>query len=258
MADQIPFAPWHEFQDAWDKLVLNGKEWPGIAMVEIDRANKWDTKKAQGSHGAEREFKGADLASVRITIKLWTSDHFDVMNGSGLLADIEPDPGKKKQDAVPIQHAVAALRKVTSITVDSVSGPRLEGGIGIISIAATEYRAPSSDNATGTANGRGGTGGNKANQAAQASSDCASLKAYLAGLQADYAEAVGDYNYKQQLYQEGRLTNPDGFFGGVSEEDVAEAEARMNGIAAQIADLQAQQERLGCNNRGPDAGELDP
>jgi len=224
-------------------------------MVEIDRANKWDTKKAQGSHGAEREFKGADLASVRITIKLWTSDHFDVMNGNGLLADIEPDPGKKKQDAVPIQHAVAALRKVTSITVDSVSGPRLEGGLGIISIAATEYRAPSSDNATGTANGRGGTGGNKANQAAQASSDCASLKAYLAGLQSDLAAAQAEHGELLGRYYQGSGLDPE---NDVTQEQLEASEAKMAAIQAQIADLQAQQERLGCNNRGPDPAELDP
>ncbi|MBK6515806.1 MAG: hypothetical protein IPG04_17325 [Polyangiaceae bacterium] len=157
MAEQIPAGPWHEEPELWDTAVLNDVECPGICKVEISRGNKWDEKKAKGSHGAEREYSGAEPAKVKLSIVTWTSAHHTVMREK-VLPIVEPVPGKKKVDAVQLQHAVAIARSVSAFTVDDVDGPSVSDGKATWKISGTEYRKPSTQNATGTA--KGGKGGN--------------------------------------------------------------------------------------------------
>lgn len=141
--------------EVWDRATFNEVESPGLASVSVSRANKWDTKKAQGSHGAERNFKGADLASVKIKIRLWTADDYVAFN-EDILPLLEPDPGKEKPSGVAIGHAVAWARNLRAITVDSVTGPESDpAGFVEYDIDATEYREPEKKNATGKATGAG-------------------------------------------------------------------------------------------------------
>jgi hypothetical protein len=139
--------------EVWDKATFNDLECPGLASVSISRANKWDTKKAQGSHGGERQFKGADLATVKIKVRLWTADDYVDFN-ENILPLLEPDPGKQKPSGVSLGHAVAWARNLRAITVDSVSGPESDNaGFVEYDIDATEYREPDKTNATGKASG---------------------------------------------------------------------------------------------------------
>ena len=258
MADQIPNGPWHDTPDDWDKVELAGKVWPGLAMVEVDRANKWDTKKAQGSHGGEREYKGADLAPVRIEIRYWTTEHHEQVRE--FLPDIEPVPGKKKQDAVSIKHAVTILRKVESITVDNISGPKVSNGIGTITITATEYRKPTSEHASGTASGKF-VGGDPRN----AQGNCATL-------QDQYAHAVGSYATESarlnslmaiaasngDTYQsDGSATRAvelaveNATRAAQAQLAVEQQKVVLQDIGNQIREIQGEMERNGCNQRSP-------
>lgn len=151
-------APWDEDARYWDTLELGGVEWPGLAVVDIQRSNKWDTKKAKGSHGGEREFNGADLAKVKIQLRAWTSEQLATIFAD-CLPLVEPTPGKEKLDAVALGHPVAAFRKVSQVTIDSISGPRIQERMAVWDIDATEYRPPETKNASGTASGKG-AGGN--------------------------------------------------------------------------------------------------
>lgn len=242
---ELPAGPWHESPDAWDTIVINGKEWPGIASVEIDRAQKWDTKKAQGSHGAEREFKGTDLANVKIELRLWTTEHFAAVEANGLLADIEPDPGKKKQDAVSIQHAVAAFRKVSAVTIDKVNGPKVSNGVGVITIDATEYRKPDTNNATGTASGR------TVNTEAQGiEMQCQELATRWVQENNEYIAAMTAYNTAVANAGFLDLNNP---FG-----DAAQASIRMNYAKEALDITTARMESLACRQRGTDPEYLEP
>lgn len=244
MADQIPNGPWHSTPDDWDKVELAGKVWPGLAMVEVRRANKWDTKKAQGSHGAEREYKGADLAQVRIEIRYWTTEHHEQVKE--YLPDIEPVPGKKTQDAVSLKHAVSIVRKVESVTIDDIDGPKVSNGVGTLTIAATEYRKPTSENATGTASGRNGPGNPK-----NAQGNCATL-------QSQYAQLLIQWN--QQAAELNRLTaalesdNTQQLLGlGVTEADVNRQKQVLDDINAQMREVQGEMDRNGCNQKSPGA-----
>lgn len=242
MADQIPNGPWHDTPDDWDKVELAGKVWPGLAMVEVRRANKWDTKKAQGSHGAEREFKGSDLAPVRIEIRYWTTEHHEQVRE--YLPDIEPTPGKAKQDAVSIKHAVTILRKVESITIDDIDGPKVSNGIGTITITATEYRKPTSENATGTASGRNGPGNPK-----NAQGNCNTLYQQYAQLLIQWNTQAAELNRLTALYESDNTQQLLGL--GVTQGDIDRQKSVLDDINAQMREVQGEMDRNGCNNKSP-------
>lgn len=155
MTEILP-GPWAEFSDVWDTLFLGGKEWPGIASIVVTRANKWDEKKAKGSNQAERQYTGTDPASVKITLRFWNSaEHYDALV-SECLPLVEPQDEKKRKEPLEISHAVTQARRVSKVTIDSVSGPDDNGDqTWSFSIDATEYRAPTTIK-SGTGTGTGG------------------------------------------------------------------------------------------------------
>jgi hypothetical protein len=206
---QLPDPP-QAVAELWDSITFNDVQCPGVASVSISRANKWDTKKAQGSHGGERTFKGSDLASVKIQIKLWTLEQHDAFLADHL-PPLEPDPGKKKPDGVTIGHAVATARNVRAITVDSVSGPEADhAGFVTYDIDATEYREPDKKNATGKA-----TGG---------SSLCETIRAQLELRYADLAVQ------KQLLSTYLQPASFDPALAGLAQQKIIEIEAAIAGL----------------------------
>lgn len=149
---RIPESPWEEAGS--DVLTIDGVTWPGIAFVTVTRANAWDEKKAKGEHQGERDFTGVQPAKVTITLKVsYLADRNRV--DSELLPKIDPDPqGKTKATSHTINHSACASRKVSAITVDSVSGwDRTSFDEATLTINATEYRPKASVNATGKAKG---------------------------------------------------------------------------------------------------------
>src|SRR5687767_1656382 len=108
--------------EVWDRVTFNDIECPGLSPVPRAEGKKRDAKKPQRWQGGERNFKGADLASVKIQIKLWEQQDYVAFN-TDILPLLEPDPGKKKPDAVAVGHAVAWARNLRAVTIDNVAGP---------------------------------------------------------------------------------------------------------------------------------------
>lgn len=237
---KIPLGPWHVHPELWDTLKIGEHEVPGIATVEITRANKWDNKKAKGQHGQEREFSGADAAKVRITIKFWTEDQW-LAFVEKILPVIEPNPEKKKIDSVALSHAVAAARKVDRVTIDSVDGPRIESGLGTVVIEATEFREPSPKNATGTATGKGYSGGKPGS--------CQDLANQITMYQAEMSEnqfVINDLTTQLSQF-EGSLAYVFTIFAGEAQGKIAQLQARNIELSQMILQLQQQQAILGCS-----------
>lgn len=210
--------------EVWDRVTFNDVECPGLAAVTISRSNKWDTKKAQGSHGAERTFKGADLASVKIQIRLWTADDYVAFN-ENILPLLEPDPGKKKPESVALGHAVAWSRSLRSITVDSVSGPDADPvGIVTYDIDATEYREPDKTLAQGKPGAGAGNG-----------ATCQQLAAQLVIL--DSTQVVWEIQRSEAATVH-----------GYDPAKLVEAEAQLANIAVQKNNVYISQAAAGCNN----------
>ena len=62
------FLPWggaNGDPGLWDKVVIGGVEFPGLATVEITRKNKKDDKKAKGTNSQKRSKAGVDAADVK-------------------------------------------------------------------------------------------------------------------------------------------------------------------------------------------------
>lgn len=153
MGTPLPLGVADAEPELWDTVVLGGKESPGLAAVTVSRANKSDEKKAKGESGSTKEYSGADTAKVNVSIKYITAaEHEEFLKE--ILPVIEPNPEKKKVEAISISHPVATARSVKKITVDKVDGPNKSGdGIWEWTIEATEFRQPSTKNATGTFKG---------------------------------------------------------------------------------------------------------
>ncbi len=144
----LPEAPWTTTRQFWDHIELNGKEVPGIATVEIERANKVDKKKAKGQHGGDKVYSGSEWAKVKIGIRILTKEAFDVFRQT-ILPMLEPVPGKKTPDVISIRHAVAEVRNVSAITIDKVEGPDIRDGAMEWQIDATEHSKASTEKAKG-------------------------------------------------------------------------------------------------------------
>jgi hypothetical protein len=158
---------------------------------------------------------------VRIEYRVWTSEQYAELIDE-LLPILEPDPTKGKRDAIAIGHAVATARKLTSITIDGIAGPkRAEPGIFALYIDATEQRPPEAKNAKGTAKGGGGSG--------KPATPCD-------GLRADYIRNRQDAAYlRQSAQQKLREFNPGGYLDDLQKADVLDLLAQA--IAAQMAGL---------------------
>ncbi len=222
----IPKGPWHENPDAWGKIVLGDWEIPGLCTFEPSRTNKWDTPKEKSKHGAKRKFQGVDLGTGRIENRIWTADQWREWTDTGFPI---LEPGPKAPDAgepIKIQHAIAAARKFTAITIDTITGPTRDGQFGVIEITFTEYREPDPTNATG------GSGGNI----------CTKLAAQLELLRADrivQASLINGY-----------------FLSGDIPLAVA-ADQKVKSIDAQIVAVQAHQIANGCNQAKPSTSDPD-
>ncbi len=247
----IPPGPWDTNPTLWDRLVTNDKEWPGLAKVEVTRANKFDDKKAKGSSGAEREFSGVEPAKVSIEIRFWTQADYDLIVAE-YLPMVEPNVEKKKLESVSISHSTTIARKVGAISVDSVKGPsRIEDGIWGFTIEGQEYRAPSSKNATGGIGGAGSQVG--------PASDCAALAVQLAQLQNDLKAAMVAHANLMAIIA-GSAAEVDSFTDAEAWAALlAERQNQATVLAQQIASLnqsyeavKAQQNSLGCNGAKPE------
>lgn len=229
MGEPIPFAPWNAVPEVWDRVAFDDEQSPGVAAVTISRSNKWDTQKAQASHGAKRDFKGSDLATVKIQIRfIYADDYVDFCER--ILPIIEPDPGKKKPTVIRLDHATAWARNLRTITIDTVSGPEIQGGIGVFDIDATEHREPDKTNA----GGKPGTG---------KGAKCQEIAATLAVL-----------DTQRVLWETLRAQAANPF--SLDPVMLGQAELQLVNIDAQRGPLLAAQEANGCV--GPPGGFLDP
>lgn len=252
MTQPLAFGPADSDPQLWDRIVLGGVEFPGIATVEIDRSNKKDEKKSKGKHGSENEYSGAENAKVKITIRFWTAEQYDAVV-TDCLKVVEPDPTKKKVDSVTIGHPIASARRVTAIMVDKVSGPTRRDKVWELSIDATEAKAPEAKGATGKYSGKGG---------GPPKGDCAALQQQYREHQ---AEATKLRAQAEEAFLQSQRPAPktETFIGGVDLNNGVNPESeaqrqRARSLQAQAAghdnearNIYARMQAMGCAERLP-------
>ena len=232
----IPAGPWDINPAIWDKVVIDDREWPGLATVKVTRANEWDTKKAKGSHNGEREFTGAKNATVKITIKFWTDEHWQQVK-TELLPTLEP-LDKTAANSHTLSHEVSNARKVKSFTVDQIDGPdRAETGIWTLTIDATEYRPPSDKNAVGTATGSGKGTGAVSNNCQDLANQYALYQAAIAGQQVILAGLYLD-----------RENHDLWLIWPLQEARIQDVQTEINILQGELDAIIARQNEYGCNS----------
>lgn len=157
----------------WDTIEVQGFKWEGLAKVSgFGRESEFDTKQAPGTQGATSTYRGDKLAEGKITLYLWTEDHWDQLPSFLLL--LRFDPKKKSGNALSIWHPSFDYFNppLRSVVVKKLGQPeRVKDGDSLytVTIDCLEYRPPKKANVTATPKGAGkggGAGGGAANPSA--------------------------------------------------------------------------------------------
>lgn len=157
----MPRAPWWTSDpESWDRVVLGGVELPGVCSVEdLKVAGRWDIKEAPGTDGAIETYKGYTPAAMRVRVRMWTEQQWDLWQAA--LLKFRPRPGKESPGAFDIIHPATAAWGISAVIVTDIAGPSPGDPAGVIEfvLECREYFAPPKKNTTGTASSsKGGPG----------------------------------------------------------------------------------------------------
>lgn len=110
---------------------------PGICDVDVTGGRKIEEKAAEGGHGAQLTSKGTELANVTITVVAWTPNQMQALRDfieevQPLIVDDAKDPKRiaRERDnafAIDVVHPGMRIRKIHSILIASIAGPKEEG-----------------------------------------------------------------------------------------------------------------------------------
>lgn len=111
----------------WDKLVLGGYTWPGIAIVEPSVKLSFDVAKqnTQTNAAMPPEYKlriadkGYDPGGVRALLAVWTVE--DWADLKALLPKFSPKTTSKTRDAYDISHPATTLLGIKSVIVNEIT-----------------------------------------------------------------------------------------------------------------------------------------
>lgn len=121
---------------------------PGVCEVKISRGRKSNKTSAFRGNGAVIQPQGVELASVTITVRIWTRTQLEDM--LDMLDRIDPRIGAQGDDpsvkaladvqAYDIQHPKTRMRKIHAIYIDKVDGPDADpSGMLTFTISATQW-----------------------------------------------------------------------------------------------------------------------
>lgn len=141
MSEILPPSPQHADSDAWDTFAIGDEAYPGEATVEVEKGFKVEKKKVAGKSGDDKTFKGVESAEIKVKIRVWTKQDYDMLVKQ--IEKIDPEIGKEKPQIFPVGHAVFTARKITHMVVTKVKGPKKEGGFTIFEIEGLQSQGAS-------------------------------------------------------------------------------------------------------------------
>jgi hypothetical protein len=134
-------------ENPWDILFLNGTRVPGKSMVKVNPKHVIDCKKSTSQDGGPTITRGHEAARVDITITVWTPEQWKWLQV--LMDSLWRKPGqplrvKGETKAIMISHPKCAMWGVTSVLIESPSGPDdgPEKGSMVVSLKCIQYIAP--------------------------------------------------------------------------------------------------------------------
>ncbi len=134
--------PFPNESGSWNKVMLAGKELPGIAHVSIDWDVEINVHKAKGKSGATTTEQGVDPAKIDIELMITTKDQLNEWFSQ--FQDLWHLKGKG--GAVPILHPKTLGYRIKSVILKSLkddSGKEGEGDRYRVRIECLQFLAPS-------------------------------------------------------------------------------------------------------------------
>lgn len=134
------YAPWWneagEGQDQWDTLIMAGNTWPGLATISGSGVKRRiDAKKTKGKDGAILKDNGLDLASISISLRIWTAEHWQRFNE--LLPTVHPKRKGGVRTPTEIVHPQCNMLGIKAIYISQIQIPDLDRSTGIMTIDFT-------------------------------------------------------------------------------------------------------------------------
>jgi hypothetical protein len=132
----------------WDFLWLGGVLIPGLWNVEITKSRSIDVAKVKGQDAATLTDNGYDLATVKMSGRMWLPDHLN--DFKTVLLQFDPVRHGSVKYPLDIYHPVAELQGVKSIYIKSITLGNPSGGIWTPGIEAVEWAQETTTTKTGT------------------------------------------------------------------------------------------------------------
>lgn len=133
---------WNPITEPVDFIVLAGKRSPGLAEVAgAGSPRLWDKRKGFGYSGAILVFRGVDLSSFSVKLRLF--DEQDWADWYAWKPVVDTPPLGTRARSLDIQHPILDGLNIKSVVIDDVSQPtQTDDGVFEIEIKMTEFRAP--------------------------------------------------------------------------------------------------------------------
>ena len=130
-------------REDYDHVILSGQRSPGIATIEgANSPRRLVEHNGVGWSGARVRFAGVMLSHFKLTLRLYTVDHFAdwTDNFSPLVA---APPIGVRAHALDIEHPFLADLGIRAVLIEDVKAPMQTGdGEWTVEIALCEYRNP--------------------------------------------------------------------------------------------------------------------
>lgn len=149
--------------ELWDKLVVAGKQSPGVCVLS-GHARKigWDIAAAKGQDGATTTRAGEPIGEFDAEFYLADADDFAAWDDFQAL--LESSVNGADPVALDVVHPDLQRNHFTSVVLGSISETKLDGkGGGTIKVHLIEYRPPKPKPATGASGSKksSSSGGSK-------------------------------------------------------------------------------------------------
>jgi hypothetical protein len=110
---------WTDVPAVWEQVLLGGYQLPGLAVVTGDVTRKVDSVSAPGSDGASLRDKGYEAAKIKIVLRMWTREQFDLWET--LLPILNPRRHPARREALAIYSASLAEAEIDRVYITGMS-----------------------------------------------------------------------------------------------------------------------------------------
>ena len=141
---------------SWDYALIAGVATPGLIPqggLVFPRTHKWDVKVGKGTDGATQTYVGKPPAEGKLTIQLWTAEHFAAWDAFSALL-LTYDATKQTPTPATIYHPSLVPLRISAVVVKEIGNVQHVGhGLYEVKVELLEYTPPPKSSAVSTPTG---------------------------------------------------------------------------------------------------------